>query len=118
MERKVRSVRESIKQITAIDKNSLNYMVWETYLSLISSLMAKWNHMPYSRQSSLSPESFVHPYSALQDVNISEEIKSNGIVSILRTVMQTVTSTIHGELLQQNSLDAGRTKNKSKLGTT
>ena len=69
-ERKIRDVRQSLREINAVRKDLvLNFYEISHLLLLIEH---KWNINPYSRKSFLCPESVVHPTGYVEDIDAED----------------------------------------------
>ena len=67
----------------------------------------KWNKIPYTKESSLSPETFLHPHLVLEDVSLPDEIES--FQEAAKFVIQAVSKLISEQLIRDGGLEGGKT---------
>ena len=67
-------------------------------LNLTVTLMNKWNSYPYTRTSSLCPNSFLFPYTKLGDIAYNEKMESNSITDAIKKVMNKVTEEVANKI--------------------
>ena len=64
-----------------------------------------WNSIPYTRNNSLSPESFVNPHTAIDDICLPNEVETYHDEG--KFIVQIVTELIRKELVKQEGLEGG-----------
>ena len=66
----------------------------------------KWNRVPFTKESSLSPETFLHPHTVVEDIHLPDEVQS--YQDAVKFVVQSVTKLIGEQLIREGGLEGGR----------
>ena len=103
IERKIKNIRSSVSQLAVFRNIILNF---EEALNLNVAITSMWNNYPYSRNSLLSPSSFVNPYAELYSLQI--EVIGGSITSAMKDLMEEVQKGALEFILDSQGLEQGR----------
>ena len=102
VERKIRNIRSSVSQLTALHNLVLNF---EEALNLNAAITSTWNNYPFSRKSQLSPSSFLNRHAELYSLQI--DVRGSSITSAMSDLMSEVQKRAIEFILDSQGLEQG-----------